>query len=93
MPPSSKVVEFCPIDLAPHLSENSSLQQHLRSTLTRKRQPNRGLYIKYVGGGRRVFLVVVKYFMHILIGHENIFKTCDGPKKYFLMFHFHNFIF
>ena len=52
-------------------------------------------YIKYVvgGGGRRgrkerecqrVFVGGMKYFRHILMGHERFFKIFDGPRNIFL---------
>ena len=44
-----------------------------------------GTYIKYVGGGdRRVFVGAMKYFRHILMGHEIFFKIFDGPRSIFL---------
>ena len=43
----------------------------------------KGQYIKYVGGGRGggriVFVGVMKYFRHILMDHEIFFKIFDGP--------------
>ena len=33
--------------------------------------------------GARVFLGVIKYFKHILMGHEIIFKVFDGPQNIF----------
>ena len=36
------------------------------------------------GGGGRVFGGVMKYFKHILMGHEIFFKIFDGPKNIFL---------
>ena len=42
-----------------------------------------GLYIKYVGGGWRVFVGVMKYFEHILMGHEIFLKIFDGPQNIF----------
>ena len=57
-----------------------------RKTLTKQK----GLYtkgpcIKYVGaGGRKVFAGVIKYFRHILMGHEIFFKIFDGPQNIFL---------
>ena len=50
----------------------------------------KGLYIKYKGrkeggeGGQRVFVGVMKYFKHILMGHEIFFKIFGGPQNYFL---------
>ena len=47
----------------------------------------KGPYIKYVGAGgegRRVFVGVIKYFRHILMGHEKFFKIFDGPQNIFL---------
>ena len=39
-------------------------------------------YIKYVGGrGGRVFVGAMKYFRHILMGHEIFFKIFDGPRN------------
>ena len=35
-------------------------------------------------GGRRVFMKVIKYFSHILMGHEIFFKIFDGPQNIFL---------
>ena len=32
----------------------------------------------------RVFVGVMKYFRHILMGHEIFFKTFDGPRNIFL---------
>ena len=34
-------------------------------------------------GSRRVFVVVMKYFKHILMGNEIFLKTFDGPQKKF----------
>ena len=46
---------------------------------------NKGLYIKYVGGGVRGFFVGVrKYFRHVLMGHEIFLKIFDGPQSIFL---------
>ena len=46
---------------------------------------DKGPYIKYVGvGGRRVFVEFMKYFWHILMGHEIFFKIFDGPQNIFL---------
>ena len=52
-------------------------------------------YIKHVGrrgrwGGwvRSLFKGVMKYFRHILMGHEIFFKTFDGPQNVFLCFIF-----
>ena len=36
------------------------------------------------GGGGGGFGGVVKYFKHILMGHEIFFKIFDGPKNIFL---------
>ena len=36
------------------------------------------------GGGWRVFVGVMKYFRHILMGHEIFFKIFDGPQNIFL---------
>ena len=46
----------------------------------------KGPYIKYVGGGggRKVFVGVMKYFRYILMGHEIIFRIFDGPQNIFL---------
>ena len=52
----------------------------------------KGPYIKYLGWvgrgsggvGRRVFVGVMKYFWHILMGHEIFFKTFDEPQNIFL---------
>ena len=47
----------------------------------------KGPYIKYVGGGgggRRVFVGVIKYFRDILMGHEIFFKIFNGPRNVFL---------
>ena len=47
------------------------------------------LYIKYVGGGAGGFLWgVMKYFRHVLMGHEIFFKILDGPQSIFLCFIF-----
>ena len=35
-------------------------------------------------GARRVFAGVMKYFRHILMGHEIFLKIFDGPQKIFL---------
>ena len=35
-------------------------------------------------GGRRVFVELMKYFRHILMGHEIFFKIFDGPQNIFL---------
>ena len=35
-------------------------------------------------GGRRVFVGVMKYFRHILMGHEKFFKIFDRPQNIFL---------
>ena len=51
---------------------------------------NKGLYIKYVGGGGGggggggFLWEVMKYFRHILMGHEIFFKIFDGPQNIFL---------
>ena len=45
---------------------------------------NKGLYIEYVRGGQRVFVGFMKYFRHILMGHEIYFKIFDGPRNIFL---------
>ena len=39
----------------------------------------KGPYIKYVRGEGRVFVGAMKYFRHILMGHEIFFKIFDGP--------------
>ena len=47
----------------------------------------KGPYIKYVGEGgaeRRVFVRVIRYFSHILMGFEIFFKIFDGPPNIFL---------
>ena len=51
----------------------------------------KGSYIKYVGGGEgggaggwRVFVGAMKYFSHILMGHEIFFQIFDGPRNIFL---------
>ena len=44
-------------------------------------------------GGRKVSVGVMKYFRHILMGHEVFFKIFDGRQKSFLMSYFGNFIF
>ena len=56
-------------------------QRNLCMTLLRK-----GPYVKYVGreGGQRVFVGIMKYFRHILMGHEIFFKILDGPQNIFL---------
>ena len=44
----------------------------------------KGLYNKYVGGrgrGRRVSVWPMKYFRHIVMGHEICLKIFDGPQK------------
>lgn len=46
-------------------------------------------------GGRReprVFVGVMKYFMHILMGHEKFLKVFDGSQNFFA-FYFHNLVF
>ena len=35
-------------------------------------------------GGQRVFVGAMKYFRHILNGHEIFFKIFDGPRNIFL---------
>ena len=35
-------------------------------------------------GVQRIFVGVVKYFRHILTGHENFFKIFDGSQNVFL---------
>ena len=60
----------------------------------------KGPYIKYVReeggevGGQRIFVGggVMKYFRHILMGHEIFFKVFHGSQN-FLMFYSRNFIF
>ena len=44
------------------------------------------LSIKYGGGGVawRDFVGLIKYFRHILMGHELFFKVFDGPQNIFL---------
>ena len=45
----------------------------------------KGPYIKYKGGGgQRVFVGAMKYFRHILMGHEIFFKIFDGRRNIFL---------
>ena len=39
-------------------------------------------------GGRRVFVGIIKYFRHILMGHEIFFKIFDGLRNIFLFFIF-----
>ena len=39
-------------------------------------------------GGQRVFVGVMKYFRHILMGHEKFFKLFDGPQNIFLCYIF-----
>ena len=41
----------------------------------------KGPYIKYVGGGGEAegFCGAMRYFRHILMGHEKFFKIFDGP--------------
>ena len=41
-------------------------------------------YIKYVIGGWMVFVGAMKYFRHILMGHEIFFKVFDGPQNIFV---------
>ena len=49
------------------------------------RETDKGPYIKYVGRGcQRVFVGVMRYFRHILMGHEMFFKIFDGPLNIFL---------
>ena len=36
------------------------------------------------GGGRRIFVGVIKYFRHILLGHEMFFKLFHGSQNVFL---------
>ena len=43
----------------------------------------KGLCIKYVGGGWRVFAGAMKYFRHILMSHEIFLKMFDGPQNIF----------
>ena len=45
---------------------------------------NKGLCIKYIGGGRRFFVGVMINFKHILMGHEIFLKLFDGPRNIFL---------
>ena len=42
---------------------------------------SKGPYIKYVGGGR--VYGVMKYFRHILMGHEIFFKNFNGKQNIF----------
>ena len=46
-----------------------------------------GPYIKYVGegwAGQMVFVGAMKYFRHILMGHEIFFKIFDEPRNIFV---------
>ena len=47
-----------------------------------------GPYINYAGGkgggGQRVFVGAMKYFRHILMGHEIFFKIFDGSRNIFV---------
>ena len=40
--------------------------------------------IMHEGGGRRVFVGAMKYFMRILMIHEIFFKIFDGPRNIFI---------
>ena len=51
---------------------------------TRIKNNHKGQYIKYVGGGPEGFCGVMKYFRHILIGHEIFFKIFDRIQNFFL---------
>ena len=48
------------------------------------KQQCKGPYIKYVRGGPEGFCGAMKYFRHILMGHERFFKIFDGPRNNFL---------
>ena len=45
---------------------------------------SKGPYIKYVEGGWRVFVGVMKHFSHIFMVHEIFLKIFDGPQNIFL---------
>ena len=48
---------------------------------------SKGPHVKYEGGkggGRRVFVGVMKYYRHILMDHETFFKIFEGPQNIFL---------
>ena len=55
-----------------YLSNGSRFKYHWDHTLSMKE------------GGRRVFVGVMKYCRHILMGHEIFFKIFDGPQNIFL---------
>ena len=44
----------------------------------------RGRTLSILEVGRRVFVGVMKYFRHILMGHEIFLKIFDGPRNIFL---------
>ena len=44
-------------------------------------------------GGRRDFAGVMKYFRHILMGHELFFNIFNGPRNVFVCFIFIMFFF
>ena len=48
----------------------------------------KGLYIKYAGGGQRVFAGAMKYFSQTLMGHKKFLKFLDGPQNVFFLFFF-----
>ena len=61
---------------------------------------HKGLCIKYIGGGGggggeggwKVFAEAMKYFKHILMGHEIFLKIFDGPQSIFLFTSFPIFL-
>ena len=52
----------------------------MSETQKKFKRPN----IKHVGEGWSAFAGVMKYFRHILMGHEIFLKIFDGPKNLFL---------
>ena len=56
-----------------------------RGNYKKQYKNNKGPYIKYVGGASQtVFVGIMKYFRHILMGHEIFFKIFDEPQNIFL---------
>ena len=62
-----------------------NLDKHYKIFKQSARETDKGPYIKYVVRGcQRVFVGVMKYFRHILMGHEIFLKIFDGPQNFFL---------
>ena len=63
---------------------HSFVYQNSKKSICESIWASKGRYIKYAGGVRRVFVGVMKYFRHILMGNEIFFKIFDGLRNIFL---------